>query len=251
LGDPSNKTGLCIVTKRLDTGSVWAVTNNPESKYFSRNRFFLRDIIRASNAAPSYFDPEIIDVSNNQLGIFVDGGFSMMNNPSLQLFLTATLSGYKLEWKTGVNDMFLLSVGTGKQTRQLKEKKWENPNLVDLATLAPEVFMSDAADTIELLCQYLGKGIGNLRTIDSEIGDLRHDTLNGTKAFSYLRYNVEIGDNELNLFGITQFKRFELARLMEMDNPRNIESLLSIGEAAARSQVYARHFPECFDTINH
>jgi hypothetical protein len=28
------KTGLCIVTKRIDTGSVWPVINNPFDQYF-------------------------------------------------------------------------------------------------------------------------------------------------------------------------------------------------------------------------
>ena len=40
LGDESNKTGFCAVTKRLDTCSTWPVTNNPKAKYFNQNRFY-------------------------------------------------------------------------------------------------------------------------------------------------------------------------------------------------------------------
>lgn len=89
------------MTKRLDTCSTWPVTNNPCSVYFKDNRFFIKDIVRASTAAPSYFEPEIIDVGAGQQGIFVDGGLSMMNNPSLKLFLVATLKGFRLDWQGG------------------------------------------------------------------------------------------------------------------------------------------------------
>jgi len=34
LGSPDLKTGLCIVTKRIDTGSVWPVINNPFDQYY-------------------------------------------------------------------------------------------------------------------------------------------------------------------------------------------------------------------------
>ena len=59
LGDDSNKTGFCAVTKRLDTFSTWPVLNYPRGPFFSVNRFLVKDIVRASTAAPSYFEPEI------------------------------------------------------------------------------------------------------------------------------------------------------------------------------------------------
>lgn len=117
LGDESNKTGFCVVTKRLDTCSTWPVTNNPKAKYFEKNRFFIRDIVRASTAAPSFFEPEIIDVGNGEEAIFVDGGMSMMNNPSLQLFLIATLKGFKLNWEVGEEKLLIVSIGTGRKEK--------------------------------------------------------------------------------------------------------------------------------------
>lgn len=61
------RTGLGVVAKRLDTGSCWVIANNPKSKYwdtpadhaFVGNRNYrLTNLIRASAAAPHYFDPE-------------------------------------------------------------------------------------------------------------------------------------------------------------------------------------------------
>ncbi|MEJ7740424.1 MAG: patatin-like phospholipase family protein [Chitinophagaceae bacterium] len=247
LGDNTNKTGLCVVAKRLDTCSTWPVTNNPEAKYFKQNRFFIRDIVRASTAAPSFFEPEIIDVGLGQEGVFVDGGMSMMNNPSLQLFLVATLKGFNLRWETGEKDMLIVSIGTGRRSKKLIGQKWNDPNLLDIAKLAPEQFMSDANELVEMMMHFIGTGTGPLRKIDSEIDNLSDDAIHGGKAFSYLRYNVEVVKNELDSIGITDLSDVKISSLMNMDLPENVDLLIQIGVAAARQYVSSNHLPDVFD----
>src|SRR6516225_6395003 len=64
LGGPELQTGLLIITKRIDTGSCWPISNNPQGKYFAdrpngvigNGRYPLWQTVRASTAAPSYFD---------------------------------------------------------------------------------------------------------------------------------------------------------------------------------------------------
>jgi hypothetical protein len=247
LGDDTNKTGLCVVAKRLDTCSTWPVTNNPKAKYFDQNRFLIRDIVRASTAAPSYFEPEVIDVGFGQEGVFVDGGMSMMNNPALQLFLVATLQGFRLEWKTGKEEMFIVSVGTGRRNKKLVGSKWSNPNLLDIAKFAPDQLMSDANELVELMMHYIGNSTGPLRQIDAEVGDLSKDALHGSKAFSYLKYNVEMTKEELEKIGITGLSDTKVNTLIEMDLAENVDLLISIGEKAADEYMESEHFPEIFD----
>lgn len=68
-------TGLSVVSKRMDTGSPWIVTNNPRSPYWETkpptaedpgyigNRHYkLATLVRASTAAPHFFDPEIVQI---------------------------------------------------------------------------------------------------------------------------------------------------------------------------------------------
>ena len=75
LGDESIRTGLCIVTKRADTSSTWPLINHSGGRYYPKNhQILLRDAVRASTAAPTYFDPEEIDVGDGVEGAFVDGG---------------------------------------------------------------------------------------------------------------------------------------------------------------------------------
>ena len=246
LGDDSNKTGFCAVTKRLDTFSTWPVTNNPDAIYYEKNRFLVRNIVRASTAAPSFFEPEIVDVGDEK-GVFVDGGMSMMNNPSLQLFLTATLDGYKLKWETGPDKLLIISVGTGRRDKKLLGKKYNDPNLLVIAQLAPDQFMSDANELVELMMHFIGKGLGKLRKIDRELGDLSKDAINGQKAFSYLRYNVEMDLETFARLKLEGIEQQNLDDLMNMDAAKNVEELLQIGETAAKEQVSPDHFPSVFD----
>ena len=86
------RTGLCVITKRADTGKIWSIFKHPNGKNFRETKdFLLRQVIRASNAAPTYFKPEVIDLGNGKKGAFIDGGVSLHNNPAFQLFLIATL----------------------------------------------------------------------------------------------------------------------------------------------------------------
>ena len=247
LGDEENKTGLCVVTKRLDTCSTWPITNNPKAKYFEQNRFFIKDVVRASTAAPSFFEPEVIDVGSGEQAIFVDGGMSIMNNPSLQLFLVATLKGFRLQWEADENKLFIVSIGTGRRDKRMIGTKWMNPNLLEIAQFAPEQFMSDSNELVELLMHYIGKGTGPLRQIDAEVENLSEDVLHGGKAFSYVRYNIEMVKNELDKIGITSLDTTKISNLMNMDYPQNVDLLLKIGEAAGKEYVKSSHFPEVFN----
>jgi Patatin-like phospholipase len=81
LDSPDLKTGLCVVTKRLDTGSPWILANNPRALYWDSksadpaaktaghwgNRHYrLANLVRASTAAPHFFDPEVIAIIEDE-----------------------------------------------------------------------------------------------------------------------------------------------------------------------------------------
>ncbi len=64
LDTPDLITGFCLVAKRMDTGSAWIISNDPRAPYWEDgpghigNRHYpLANLVRASTAAPHYFDP--------------------------------------------------------------------------------------------------------------------------------------------------------------------------------------------------
>lgn len=251
LGGPELKTGLAVVAKRLDTGSPWVIHNNPEGRFFERvpdskstpnKDFLLRDVVRASTAAPTYFEPEKIKVADDMAGAFVDGGVSPHNNPALQLLMLATLAGHGLRWPTGADKLLLVSLGTGSKTLALDPKEVMSMKAVELGVRGLSSLMDDASALNELLLQWMSSS-KTAREIDSEIGDLEGDILGGGKPLlTYLRYDVKFDDEWLR----DKLSAEQLQTIAEMDRPKNMPKLVEIGEAAA-DRIKDEHFDRGFD----
>jgi predicted acylesterase/phospholipase RssA len=260
LGSPAMKTGLCIVTKRADTFSTWPFINHPDGKFFEDNgEIPLWKLLRASSAAPTFFEPIEFDIgvpTKPDFGIFVDGGVSMANNPALQLFLVATLKGFPFRWCSGADNLLLVSVGTGFWKRRLARTELLHPRNIFWAKTVPEMLMLDASDHTELIMQYLSKSV-TTRPIDYEVGDLSSDVLGDKPALTYLRYNVQLESKaeflkqhpEADPAILERLGRLDqkgVDRLREMDRGSNAEELLEIGDVFAAAQMKAEHFPASF-----
>ena len=249
LDDPSIRTGLCIVTKRADTGSTWPLINHPNGKYFSLNRtMLLRNVIRASTAAPMFFVPAKHQVGRSGgYGAFVDGGVSMSNNPALLLFLIATLKGFPFRWAIGEERLLLVSVGTGNWERAQDVSVVANRRLWDWAREVPTMLIQDANSQNQLILQYLS----NSKTawqIDDEVGDLSSDLISAEPALAYLRYDVRLDSESLRDLGLSELAA-RAKSLWAMSAAENRYDLAAIGQKAADRQVPEEHFPKCFDIL--
>ena len=191
LGDQEKiRTGLCIVTKRADTFSTWPFINHPKAKFYKENKDIpLWQIVRASSAAPTYFLPLKLDLGEGEKGVFIDGGISMANNPSLTLLMVATLRGFPFHWPMGTDQILMVSLGTGLLVNKYSDADLTKMNLLAWAGMLPDHFMTDANYYNQLIMQILSDS-PTATKIDSEVGDLKYDSLNGAHALSYLRYDV-------------------------------------------------------------
>jgi len=258
LNSDTLKTGLLVVTKRLDSGSPWPLSNNPRGKYFkTRNGrtyipngdYPLWKVVRASTAAPHFFQPEDIiitkartDEEDDVVGEFVDGGVSPHNNPALQTLMYVTLKGYRVGWELGADKLLVVSVGTGRS----------NPS-VDSSLFAAQhagrsllSLMNDAADLNETILQWLSSSRTS-RVIDREVGKLSKDQLGGADQISYARYNAELDGEWLRKHAKVKIDDARAAALGAMDQPSNVPLLLEIGRAVGKRHVKAADFPACFD----
>lgn len=256
VGDPNKLvTGLLVVSKRIDTGSPWPIGNNPEGKYFrlrpnnvvGNGDYPLWKVVRASTAAPSYFDSERITIcqpasGNNIVGDFVDGGVSPHNNPSLMALIYATREGYRVKWPMDEKKLLLTSVGTGAA----------DPN-VERSSIAAQhalksmlSLMQDAATLNELLLQWIGAGTTH-RKIDNEIGTLDDDSVEGKRLLTYARYNVDLQLEAVQKLNPALKDADDVAALSAMDAPENMETLHGLGVAAGKRNVQDSHFPAEFN----
>lgn len=281
------KTGLAIVSKRLDTGSAWVMYNNAHSEYWATRinaatgkktvgncEYRIADIIQASTAAPTYFRPHWIQIeapsegSAGQKGLFVDGGLSPYNNPSLLMFMMAGISGYRLggvkevtgddgktskrgvPWELGAQKLLIVSVGTGDYRVKVTSRR-----MTPAAGFGAQALLGTMADnqaTTLKLMQWLADP-KRPWTINGEVDDLRWDNLGkligGSQALlSFTRYNIKLEEKWLReKLNVTHFSDKRLARLRELDNPNELHTYLSLSRAAATFQVTDDDFPAEFD----
>lgn len=257
LGSDKIRTGLAIVTKRADNGSVWILHNNPRGQFFAASSteagsstangdIPLASAILASTAAPTFFRPEFIKVNNQELGAFVDGGVSPHNDPSLHLLMLANLKGYKIGWPLGHERLLLASVGTGFFRHRHSVERLRYTPSVFQAVNALTSMIDDGSRLVQLLMQW-ASNTPTPRRIDSEIGDLKGDRLAHEPLLHYVRYDGQLEiDWLLERLGITM-TREQVLRIQKMDDPRGIEVLIEIGRQIAQRHVKAEHFPAVFD----
>jgi hypothetical protein len=280
-------TGLCVVTKRIDTGSPWILANNPAAPYWEdgpghdgNKRYKLATLVRASTAAPSFFDPEILPISgrSEQLsdsaatpmeksfaarvfqsllehvgwrkrplpsprdyGLFIDGGVTPHNNPSLALLQMVSLKPFKLCWTPGPENLSVTSVGTGTYRPRIKYEDLGFTRYAQLALHALMSLMTDAEMMVLAQMQWMGECPAPW-VINSEIGTLAGDGPPGGKLFRFVRYDVRLEQSWLsNELGLNVPEK-DIVRYRGMDDPGTVKSIYEIAKMAAVKQIKPEHF---------
>lgn len=256
LGDEGFASGFAAVAKRIDTVSPWVMHNNPRGRYFNdppdqaylgNKHFELTQIVRASAAAPMYFDPERLEIAPGVFGEFIDGGLTPHNNPAFQLLMLAGLKGHNYGWTLDADHLFMISIGTG----SMIEKSVERPGFFGRlsgarALKALMTMISSSEDFIELLMQWASNG-ADPKVIDSEIGDLAGDLLGDKALLSYERYQCSLDRAYLRSeLGLSLSER-QMRLLREMTNADAVPIAREVGMAMAERYVREEHFPARFD----
>lgn len=239
LGSTELQTYLAIVLKRLDTGQPWIVNNIPSAPYFHDpadgtylgNRHYpLARLLRASTAAPTFFDQITLDIADGAPpGVFVDGGLSPYNDPSLALLRMARLRAFGLNWPAGADQMFVLSIGAGRFREPISAPLAARLSPLRLAYFSLRGMLSDAELHSLAMMEWLGTSRNPVH-INSELGTLADDSLMGPPAFTYLRLDLPLEVAALDEAGIRVSAR-DLRSLRRIDDPEAIAPLYDITRA--------------------
>ena len=240
------QTGLCLVLKRMDTGSAWMVMNNPASAFwespadaaFVGNRYLpLVEIVRASTAAPSFFDPQLIEIVKGAApGLFIDGGLTPHNNPALLLLTAAILPPYGLSWSIGPDKLLLVSVGTGTYRPTLSPEKAKGMTAIGLALRSLGAMIAEGQQLVLTLMTFLGESPTSW-TVNSEIGDPGRYTSPTGNLFRFLRYDIKLEKPWLKEKLGRDVAAQDISKLRQMDNPVNMDILRDFALQAAELQI--------------
>lgn len=241
-------TGLAIVSKRMDTGSSWVLTNNPRATYWvdqaggaiGNRHFPLAAVVRASTAAPHYFAPQPITiVTGERPGLFVDGGVTPYKNPALQLLMLALMAPHGLNWQPGAATLKLISVGTGERRERMPPGKAPPRTSAGIALQALVGSLADSSVAALTMLHWLS-GSTALWPVNSEIGDLGTVTPPfGQPLFGFRRYDAHLEADWLaEELGISVTPQ-ELRQLIRLDEPDAVPRLYEIGQKAAAKFIHA------------
>ena len=282
LASPDLITGLGIVTKRMDTVSPWIITNNPRAPYWENGPDFignkhykLATLVRASTAAPNFFEPELLSISEhkaalpksieapfgqpaalrflhallercglrrratidpNEFGLFVDGGVSPHNNPSLAFFHMVVLKPFHINWPMGPENLTIVSIGTGMHRPRLKLETLGLARTPKLAFYALMSLMNDSEMAVLTQMQWLGECPAPW-PINSEIGTLADDAPPGGKLFRFLRYDLRLEQDWLKSELDINVSATDVTRFRLMDDPGIVNDIFEIGRIAADHYV--------------
>ncbi len=242
LEDPALRTLLAVVTKRVDTGSPWIVSNLATQPYWNDrpdgarqgNRHIgLASLVRASAAAPFYFGPERIPISADVTGTFVDGAVSPYNSPTIPLLLLATASRYGLNWPVGVEELSIVSVGTGR-SRPPPPSAW-TPS-AKLAVDGLRGVIEDTMSTSLMLMQWLG-ATQLPEHLNRDVGTLAGEPLGGRELFAFQRFDVRLEESWLETYFGLPFEAREIIRLRQIDDAGAMGALYDLAREVAERMI--------------
>ena len=248
---------LLVVAKNVTTDSPWPISSNPDAKYNDPTRrdcnlkIPLWQLVRASTAAPVFFPPEILHWDANDPSktfVFVDGGVTPHNNPAFLLYRMATEPAYRLNWRTGEDQLLLVSIGTGAAESAGATAAAPNTNLFSALKGLPGDLMYGMLVEQDINCRTVGRCTYGA-PLDREILDLVPREAPDYQAapiplstdlgrrFLYARYNADLSKQGLAALG---FPDVAPGQIQRMDAVENVPQLLAIGRAAGR-QIEAAH----------
>lgn len=267
LGTRQLKTGLAVHAKRIDTGSAWVLTNNPDAPYFDppdlrpgevpNKDFRLVDLVMASAAAPTFFDEVKVPIKYNakdkpiEHAYFVDGAVGGFNNPSVQLLMTALVPAYGFAWKSGDKNLMMASFGTGSRRPTYDGKQFARmwPGLRGVNALRSMVY--DTQVQAVMLMQAVSES-HKPWTINSEVGDMKGVCIAPNAMLDFQRVDVELESKPKKPKRGEKLARTSIEELLEREldhsvlesvdqlangHPDNMALLLEIGQKAAPAYV--------------
>jgi len=243
LGSPGLRSLLMMVMRNASTDSPWPVSNNPFATYNQRDRHDcnlalpLWQLVRASTAAPTFFPPEVVTLGKGKQAytfVFVDGGVTTYNNAAFLAYQMATAAPYHLNWKTGTDQLLIVSVGTGSAPAARPDLKPGYLWLMDNARNLPGALMNAASAGWDMACRLVGECRFG-RPIDREFGDMvGAATSTGTKQFAYVRYDPDVSQTGLDALGLDHIKAADVQTLDSIDF---IPQIQEVGVAYAGAHV--------------
>ncbi len=159
------------------------------------HNFYLRDVARATAAAPTFFEVSKVKSDANKYYPLIDGAI-FANNPALCAYAEMRNKFSTKELKILASDILLLSIGTGDAKASYSYDEAKDWGLASWAKPALDMMMSGVSDTVDYQLHQIFEAAGS--------------------AKQYLRINGELPEN--------------IDPNMDCTDPENLKALKKFGD---------------------
>ncbi|MGH2667445.1 patatin-like phospholipase family protein [Flavobacterium sp.] len=147
--------------------------NSRKAKFFCSHEahsplenFYVKDVCRATSAAPTYFEPAKVKSLYQQEFTLIDGGV-YANNPALCAYAEARKIAFtkvlndpeKVDFPS-VNDMIIVSIGTGQVLKPYTYKEFENAGKIKWISPLIDILLTANAETVDYLLTKMYETLG-------------------------------------------------------------------------------------------
>lgn len=144
----------CLITAYDIEKRAAVFFNSEDARQTDVKNFKMRDVVRATSSAPTYFEPARIFSQDGAASALIDGGV-FANNPALCAYAEARKLSFAPAGKTEQpcgQDMLLISVGTGSKSMARKQpykyEKFKNAGKLKWIHPVIEIMMSGNSETV-------------------------------------------------------------------------------------------------------
>ena len=135
-------TDVLVPAYEIETRQAWFFSRSKARANPQENDFTMKEVARATSAAPTYFEPARLETDGvPDYWALIDGGV-FANNPAM-CAVTEALDTHKAD------ELIVVSLGTGSQTRRLRYEDATGWGLVRWARPILDVVFDGVSDTVE------------------------------------------------------------------------------------------------------
>ena len=138
----------CLVTAYDITARKAVLFTSPEAREHRQRDYFLRDVARATSAAPTYFEPAKATSMANAASYLIDGAM-YAGNPAM----CAVVEAYKTKFdrcpNPKINDLYIVSVGTGNEHEKVNHNRAKDWGAIGWIRPLIDVLLSASSEVVD------------------------------------------------------------------------------------------------------
>jgi patatin-like phospholipase/acyl hydrolase len=180
----------CLVTAYDITNRKAILFTTPEAKKYIHRDYYMRDVARATSAAPTYFKLAAIHSRGGAASYLIDGAM-FAADPALCAVVEANKSSFSKGNNPSFSDMYVVSVGTGKEVKKYDYQKAQHWGIAQWAVPVLNIMMASSSEVGSYQLRQLFSVVGcsdcyvrlepGLNKANPEMDDVSKENINNLK----------------------------------------------------------------------